>query len=275
MNPAAVKVFQQVVWEWHKTHSTRLPWRETRDPYHILVSEVMLQQTHIPRVLQKYPKFLSAFPTIVSLADAPLRNVLKSWQGMGYNRRALYLKQAAEKIVAKHTGRIPRTIEKLVALPGIGPYSARAIACFAYNHCEPFIETNTRRAIIHEFFPRKKKVDDKDILKILAAVQPKRNNRRWYWALMDYGRDGLKGKSNPNRRSKHYAKQTKFEGSMRQLRAEILRFLLAKKKATLEEIQSSLTNLLLEREATEVLQVLLQLEKEQLIWRVKNIWKSI
>lgn len=275
MNPTTVKAFQQVVWEQHKAHAPHFPWRETRNPYHILISEVMLQQTQIPRVLVKYPQFLDIFPTIKKLAKARLKIVLEEWQGMGYNRRALYLKQAAEKIVAEHNSRIPRTIEELDAFPGIGPYSARAIACFAYGDCEPFIETNIRRVIIHEFFPCAEKVDDKDILKILATVQPKRKMRKWYWALMDYGRDGLKGKLNPNRRSKHYTKQTRFEGSTRQLRAEILRILLKKKRATLNKIMASLTNLLPKREVAEVVQTLLQLEKEQLIQQAESFWKSV
>lgn len=218
-----------------------MPWRRTRNPYHIYISEVMLQQTQIPRVLVIYPKFLKTFPTIQSLAASPLSRILSAWHGMGYNRRGLYLQQSAKIIMREYKGNIPKDISALDALPGIGPYSARAIACFAYGICEPFIETNIRRVIIHEFFPRKKKVLDTEILRTLRDIQPlPREQREWYWALMDYGRDALKDIPNANRRSKHYTKQSKFEGSSRYIRAKIISYLLENKKATAEELHTSL-----------------------------------
>ena len=234
--------FERKIWNWYRINAPRLPWRETRDPYHIFISEVMLQQTQIPRVLEKYPLFIKKFPTVLSLAKAPFRIVLQTWHGMGYNRRALYLHKAAKEIVKSRGEIFPKDNLQLQALSGIGPYTARAIRCFAFGICEPFIETNIRRVIIHEFFPQKEKVPDSEILKILHCIQPQDSNkqRNWYYALMDYGRDALKDIPNPNRKSKQYAKQSRFEGSPRHIRAKIISYLLANKKATEEELFLSL-----------------------------------
>src|SRR3989338_2836787 len=136
MNRETSQKFKRLVWAWHKQHAPALPWRVTTNSYHILVSEVMLQQTQIPRVLVKYPKFLEVFPSIKVLASSPLPKVLKVWQGMGYNRRGVYLKKSAEIIEEIYQGNVPSDTTSLQALPGIGPYSARAIRCFAYGKCE-------------------------------------------------------------------------------------------------------------------------------------------
>jgi len=242
MNPRQRQNLRQKIRQWYQANAPRLPWRQTRNPYHIFVSEIMLQQTQIPRVLEKYPRFLKQFPTIRVLANTSLANVLATWHGMGYNRRGLYLKQAAELIVKKHSGRVPKTEEELRALPGVGHYSARAILCFAYNECKPFIETNIRRVIIHELTHelKNKIISDSEILAILEEIQPKKNRREWYWALMDYGRDALQHVPNPNRLSKHYVKQKRFEGSSRYVRAKIISYLVANKKATEEELFLSL-----------------------------------
>jgi A/G-specific adenine glycosylase len=233
-------IFRHRIWHWYKNHAPILSWRETCDPYAVFVSEVMLQQTQIPRVQEKYPQFLKHFPTIVHLSRASLSRVLSEWQGMGYNRRGMYLHRAAEIMQKKYNSTVPKTIQELEALPGIGPYSARAILCFAHNICEPFIETNIRRVIIHEFFPKKEQVHDVEIFEILRAVEPRTKKREWYYALMDYGRDGLKSVPNPNRRSKGYVKQSKFKGSNRYIRAQIVKYILANKKATKEDLFISL-----------------------------------
>lgn len=240
MNAYQSQSLRRKIRGWYHRHAPRLPWRETANPYHIFISEVMLQQTQISRVLIKYPEFIKTFPTIQSLARAPLSCILSAWHGMGYNRRGLYLQQSAQIILREHKGNIPKDISALDMLPGIGSYSAGAIACFAYGICEPFIETNIRRVIIHEFFPRKKKVPDAEILQTLRDTQPLRKQREWYWALMDYGREGLKNVPNANRRSIHYVKQSKFEGSPRYVRAKIISYLLENKKATAEELHASL-----------------------------------
>lgn len=267
MNKIKRQNLRKRIWNWHRTHAPTLPWRRTENPYHIFISEVMLQQTQIPRVLQKYPEFLSTFPTITSLAKAPLHRVLSVWQGMGYNRRGLYLQKAAQQILELHNGNIPKDVSTLDALPGIGPYSAHAIACFAYGKCKPFIETNIRRAIIQEFFPKKENVSDVDILAVLQAIQPMKNRHEWYWALMDYGREALKHLPNANRKSKHYAKQSKFEGSTRYVRAKILSYLLENKKATTEELHASLKKdrFLANTIEENIVQTLATLHKEKLV----------
>lgn len=202
-----------------------LPWRRTTDPYHILVSEVMLQQTQVSRVEKKYSEFLRAFPTVKKLAAAPTSEVLKVWQGMGYNRRALALKHAAEVIVRKHKGKVPSDPTLLEALPGIGHYTARAICAFAFNHPDAFIETNIRRVYIHHFFSGKSDISDNELLPLIEATLDRKDPRIWYSALMDYGATLPKTTINPNRRSKHYTKQKPFKGSTREVRGKIIRTL--------------------------------------------------
>lgn len=184
----------------------------------------MLQQTQVSRVLEKYPEFLSAFPTIKKLAEASLSDVLRTWQGMGYNRRGLALKRLAERVIAEFRGRIPRERHDLESLPGVGPYTAGAVRAFAYNEPEIFIETNIRRIFIHHFFNGKEGISDKEILPLVEVTLDTRDPREWYWALMDYGSYLPKiAKRNSNTQSKHYTKQSKFKGSLRELRGKILR----------------------------------------------------
>src|SRR3989338_249288 len=223
--------FQKNIFSWYRTHGRRnLPWWRTRDPYRIFVSEIMLQQTYTSRVLPKYREWIQLFPNWRALSVAPFPRVLRAWQGLGYNRRARYLADSARIVVEKYRGRLPDSPEKLEKLPGIGRYSARAISCFAFGKCEPFIETNIRRAIIHEFFlSSEKDIADEKILAILARIEPHKRKKDWYFALMDYGA-GLKGYF-PNRseRGKSYVRQSRFEGSTRYVRAAIVKTLLAKK----------------------------------------------
>lgn len=233
--PTQIQAFQAQIWAFYG-HSGRhnLPWRKTKNPYKILVSEVMLQQTQVTRVLEKYPEFLKAFPTVNILAEAPLSQVLKVWQGMGYNRRALALKRMAEKIVTGHKGKIPRERHLLEALPGIGPYTAGAVRAFAFNEPEVFIETNIRRIFIHHFFIEKREVSDQEILPLIQTTLDTDNPREWYYALMDYGAQLPKiTKTNHNKQSKHYTKQSTFKGSLRELRGKIIRVLGDEPKAIL------------------------------------------
>ena len=193
----------------------------------------MLQQTQVSRVLEKYPEFLREFPTIQALAEAPLSRVLSVWQGMGYNRRALALKRLAEEVATKHKGKIPRGRTELEALPGIGLYTAGAVRAFAFNEPEVFIETNIRRVFIHHFFSSKREVNDKEILPLVEMTLEHERPREWYWALMDYGSHLPKiAKSNPNKKSRHYVQQKPFEGSHRQFRGKVLKFLTAQGKCT-------------------------------------------
>jgi A/G-specific adenine glycosylase len=220
--------FAGVVWDFYnKAGRHDLPWRKTRDPYRILVSEVMLQQTQVERVIPYYERFLRAFPSVEALAASPLSSVLRAWQGLGYNRRAKMLHEAAKQVAKEYGGVFPKSAKELEALRGVGPYTARAVAAFAFNKDGVVIETNIRAAVIHHFFPKKKTVSDKDIEAVLATVLPKGRAREWYSALMDYGaalkRSGIK----TNMRMKGYKKQSRFDGSYRQARGAILRTLAA------------------------------------------------
>ena len=221
-----IKKFQQLVRDFYKNNKRNLPWRHTRNPYHILVSEVMLQQTQVSRVMEKYPAFLKRFPTIQSLAQAPLAAVLKEWGGLGYNRRAKFLKIIAEEIVLRHSGKVPSNLPELIALPGVGESTAGGILAFAYNKPAVFIETNIRRAFLHHFFPNQKNVPDSKILPLVEKSLNRTNSREWYYALFDYGTHLTETMPNPNVRSLHYTRQSKFKGSFREVRGEILRALI-------------------------------------------------
>lgn len=218
--------FQKAILDWYKTNRRDMPWRNTKDPYKILVSEIMLQQTQVSRVLLKYKEFLEAFPTLESLAKASDQKLLKIWQGLGYWRRARYLKQIAQHIGSKSFPKDPHILDQL---PGIGHYTARALACFAFQNHEAFLDTNIRRVYLHFFFKNKKDVPDKKILKIAQKAVWKENPREWHYALFDYGALVLKDKL-LNKQSKHYHKQNKFEGSFRSFRTKVMRFLLDQKQ---------------------------------------------
>ena len=192
----------------------------------------MLQQTQVERVLPFYAAFIKKFPTARALAAAPLSEILKSWQGLGYNRRANMLLKAAKEIAAHG---MPHTVHELEKLPGIGPYTARALAAFAYNHDVVVVETNIRTAVLHHFFPRRERVSDGEIERILRKVLPTGRAREWYGALMDYGAHLKRSGISRNAQSRHYAKQTKFAGSAREARGAILREL-TRRSATSERL---------------------------------------
>ena len=192
------------------------------DPYKILVSEVMLQQTQVDRVIPKFKAFLKAFPTLDALARAPLPQLLSEWKGLGYNRRALYLQRAARTIRDEYGGVLPRDPELIEMLPGVGHYTARAVSVFAFNTPQVFIETNIRRVFLYHFFDGKTGISDEQLLPVVAKALWITDPRKWYSALMDYGALGLRDVPNPNTRSRHYTRQTRFEGSTRHARATIL-----------------------------------------------------
>ena len=174
------------------------------------------------------------FPTIRKLAQTPLSKVLKAWQGLGYNRRAKYLHEAANAIVAKHGGKLPRSHAELVALPGIGAYTASAIRAFAWNESDVFIETNIRTVFLHHFFPRSRKVPDSKILPLIEEAIDRTNPRTWYSALMDYGSYLKQTEGNSSRRSAHHTKQKPFKGSDREIRGAILKALLEKPQTRIQ-----------------------------------------
>ncbi len=218
--------FQRHILSWYKKHKRDLPWRKTRDPYKILVSEIMLQQTQVSRVIPKYHEFLEAFPTLEKLATSREAKLLHVWSGLGYWRRARFLKDAAKAIVTNHGGKFPRTPEALQTLPGVGSYTAGAVACFAFNNTEPFIDTNIRRVFLYFFFPRRRSVSDQEILSFARSAVWKQDPRTWHYALFDYGAIELT-KGAINKRSKHYTKQSKFEGSFRSFRTRTVKYLLS------------------------------------------------
>jgi len=227
LSAAGIRVFQNTILEHYLSDSRPMPWRTTNDPYAILVSEIMLQQTQVERVRIKFAEFLSAFPSISNLASAPLADVLRIWQGLGYNRRAIALKRCAEEIAGRCGGQFPRDISELESLPGIGPYTARAVAAFAFGIAEPLIETNIRTVFIHFYFHGRDKVSDREIMPLVAATLDRHNPREWYYALMDFGVMLKQRYPNPGRRSSHHVKQSRFEGSNRQLRSRLLRTVIA------------------------------------------------
>jgi len=218
--------FQKIILSFYNHEGRDMPWRHTTNPYHILVSEIMLQQTQVDRVNKKYPEFINAFPTYANLADAPLHQVLAVWQGMGYNRRAIALQACARKVLMEYNGILPSDAEVLETLPGIGHATACSIAAFAFNRPVVFIETNIRRVFIHFFFNDRSSVRDREILPFAEQALYRKNPRVWYWALMDYGSALKNAIPNPNRKSAHYTKQATFKGSDRQIRGIVIKSLL-------------------------------------------------
>jgi A/G-specific adenine glycosylase len=227
LSPSSVRAFRELIYHFYRTNRRAFPWRRTRNPYRILVSEFMLQQTQTARVETRYGAFLRAFPRISALAKAPAREVLSLWQGLGYNRRALALRNAARMVVERHGGRLPRSPDELVKLPGVGKATAAALSAFAYGEPRVLVETNIRRVFIHYFFRDREGVRDAEIAPVAAAVLDREDPRNWYYALMDHGVYLRKHFPNANRRSAHYAAQSPFEGSSRQLRGKILRALVS------------------------------------------------
>lgn len=269
-----VMLFQRQVYLTYKTHSrAHLPWRQTQNPYHILVSELMLQQTQAERVVPKYLLFIKSFRTISELAKAKPSKILRVWQGLGYNRRALYLKKIAETIAHTYGGKFPEEYSQLIALKGIGQSTAGAILNFAYNKATPFIETNIRTTYIHHFFKNSSSVSDTDILSLVSKTIDNKNPRQWFYALYDYGTQ-LKTSLGKRRTQIHvkstsYIKQSKFLGSNRQIRGEILRILLKIKKGSVPTIIKE-SKLLISIEAKLVKHILTQLEKEGFVSKRKK-----
>lgn len=202
-----------------------MPWRQDTRPYYILVSELMLQQTQVTRVIPKFEAFIGQFPDIPSLARASLADVLKVWTGLGYNRRAKYLHLAAQRVVENYTGDLPDDYEALLKLPGIGPGTAGAIMVYAFNRPVVFIETNVRTVYFHYFFKDEEKVNDTQLLPLIEATIDTADPRHFYWALMDYGTWLKQNVSRTTSKSLHYKKQSAFKGSVREVRGHIIRLL--------------------------------------------------
>ena len=268
------KKFVATVWGYYRKNARHtLPWRNVpagrqgqRNPYRILVSEIMLQQTQVDRVIPKYESFLKRFPTVEKLSNASLGEVLREWQGLGYNRRAKMLHACAEQISRKHKGVFPKTHAELVKLPGVGNYTAGAIMAFAFNAGVPIIETNIRTVVIHHFFSDTTDVTDAEILDVVTRTLDNVNPREWYYALMDYGAYIKKEFGNPNGRSKHYVKQSTFKGSDRQIRGAILK-LLSEKRRTRKMFHTALPF-----DAERIDAQLERLTEEGMIVHIKNTY---
>jgi A/G-specific adenine glycosylase len=237
LSKSSITAFHSTIYENYRVAGRVFPWRTTTDPYAILVSEMMLQQTQTLRVIPKYEEWLKRFPDAASLSAASLIEVLKYWSGLGYNRRAVYLQKACNVVCRDYAGIFPDNVEKLEQLPGVGPYTARAVAAFSFGSAEVFVETNIRSVFIFFFFKDAVgQVADKDILPLVAETLDKNNPRQWYYALMDYGASLKKKVINPGRKSQGYVKQAKFAGSLRQARGAILRQLTKSGSMSLEQI---------------------------------------
>lgn len=273
-------LFQKIIYGYYREHARQFPWRMSRDPYHILVSEIMLQQTQTERVAQKYEQFITEFPDFSTLACAPLQKVLSVWQGLGYNRRAISLKTIARTVMEEFGACLPPDVELLKTLPGIGQATASAICAFAFNKPTVFIETNIRRVFIHFFFPHRDMVKDAEILPLVEMTLDKSNPREWYYALMDYGvmlkkELHLTQLRNPNRRSAHYQLQSPFEGSNRQIRGMILKTLIAaqtdlSENEIVQEVKTLYPQMYPQIDSQKVKMNLIQLEKEGFIQKEED-----
>ncbi len=261
-----------MIWDFYHAYGRDLAWRRNPSPYVVAVTEIMLQQTQVERVKKKYPEWMAQFPDFKWLAEAPLPVLLNAWQGMGYNRRAIALQKIAQKVMQEYNGQLPKDPEILVTFPGIGKATAGSIAAFAYQVPATFIETNIRRVYIDYFFKDHEQVDDKDIAELVAATVDMHNPREWYYALMDYGATLPKTKVNPNRKSKSYRVQSKFEGSNRQLRGRVIAYMLKNNK---EPIACETIAQALEKTAERIMPILEALTKEQFLIKKDGEYFSI
>ena len=260
--PDQIRPFQREVLDYYKKHARELPWRQAEedgsfDPYKILVSEIMLQQTQVNRVIPKYQAFITCFPTLRDLAEAPLSRVLEEWSGLGYNRRAKYLHQAAAVVMSELGGKLPASTELLTNLPGVGKNTAAAIVVYSFNQAVVFIETNIRTVYLHHFFKHQNQITDAQLIPYIEASLDEINPREWYWALMDYGSYLKQTIPNPNVRSKHFTRQSAFEGSVRQIRGQIIK-LLTVGPVSLTKLQNTIVD-------TRLITVLGSLQDEGLI----------
>ena len=239
-SPRVARALQARLFAWYAENRRDLPWRRTTDPYAILVSEVMLQQTQVPRVEPRFVEWLEAWPDLESLAAAPLAEVLRRWQGLGYNTRARRLRECAAAAVSTappgRRAELPRTLDALRELPGVGPYTARAVLVFAHNADLAAVDANVRRVLSHELgLPED--LGDRDLQAVADAVLPHGRSRDWHNALMDHGSLVLTARSTgiaPRSR------QGTFAGSRRQKRARALRRLLQQGPQPLEDLATAL-----------------------------------
>ncbi len=214
--------FQDLIWHKSRALYRSMPWREDTRPYYVLVSELMLQQTQVQRVIPKFEAFIKAFPQLEDLAEASLADVLRLWSGLGYNRRAKYLWEAARYVVLERGGVFPSTPEDLKKLPGVGENTAGAIMAYSFNKPVVFVETNVRTVYFYHFFEAANQVTDAQIREKVAETVDQEHPREWYWALMDYGSFLKRQGVGMNNKSTHYTRQSPLKGSVREVRGKII-----------------------------------------------------
>lgn len=266
LTPSQVLLFQKKVYTYYEMHGRDLPWRNNPTPYQVLVSEIMLQQTQVDRVIPKYNHFMKIFPDFRALATASTQDVLSAWSGLGYNSRGIRLKKAAVAVCERYGGLLPQEHELLVGLPGIGSATASSIQAYAFNIPSVFIETNIRTIFIHEFFPNKDTVHDRDILPLVEQTLDIQNPAQWYNALMDYGTSLKKLHLNPSRKSVHHAKQKSFEGSDRQIRGKVLKLLLSTSILHVQDLAQKI-----DVPAKRFKAILTKMEREELIILIDDV----
>lgn len=276
-----IEAFRHEVWNYYEKHGRHdLPWRKTTDPYKILVSEVMLQQTQVARVVEKYRSFIKKFPTVQALARSDLATVLKEWNGLGYNRRAKYMNDMAKTVFDTYGDDFREALEH--KLPGIGPYTRAAVRTFAFNEANVMIETNIRTAYFHQFFAPTKpkyeggsfvKLSDADLIPIATLAAKGQDPRKWHWALMDYGSFLKQSGVRNNAQSAQYVRQSKFEGSLRQLRGAILRHL-HHQRLSLEQVKMAVSKEIRPSKAKPpIVKALAGLERDGLIKKQARKWR--
>ncbi len=265
LSSEAITQFQTLIYNYYRDHERKLSWRYCDNPYYVIVSEIMLQQTQVDRVIYKYEQFIAAFPTMEHLAKAPMTELLAVWQGLGYNRRALGLQLFARRVKEEYAGVIPQDPDLLTTFKGIGKATAASICAFAFNSPTVFIETNIRSVYIHCFFPGAAEVKDTEIIPLVEQTLDQQDPRSWYYALMDYGVMLKKKYKNPSRKSAHYVVQSKFEGSDRQVRGLILKLLLERQMMSESELFACI-----ERDTEKIVVILRALCNEGFIQHDKN-----
>jgi A/G-specific adenine glycosylase len=219
--------FQETIWQKANELYRDMPWRTDTRPYYVLVSEIMLQQTQVDRVIPKFEAFIQAFPTIEALSKASLSDVLQLWSGLGYNRRAKFLHEAARRIISEYNGVFPTTKNELMTLPGVGVNTAGALLAYSFNQPSIFIETNVRTVYFYHYFLNREDVTDAELTRIVEATVDAEHPREWYWAIMDYGSYLKRQGVGFNNKSRHYKKQSPLKGSVREVRGQIIKLLTA------------------------------------------------
>lgn len=258
LTPEVVSSFQTVIKDYYREYGRVFPWRETTDPYHILVSEFMLQQTQTSRVVDKYNEFITAFPDVFQLARSPFREVLRVWQGLGYNRRALALHKAAGEIADRFYGQVPDDPILLHQLPGVGEYTASAMIAIAFNKPAIVIDTNIRTVYLYFFFRKTETVGKNEIVPFIEATLDQDFPREWYYALFDYG--AMLKRENKDREAGKRRKQSTFRGSDREIRGDILRLLLDTEEMTEDQLFARLLS-----DEDRIRRIVSQLHEEGLI----------